>query len=80
MHSRRDSTPVVGDRHASVDVDSDLDRLTESGHMLVNTVVDDFIDEMMQSIDAGAPDVHRWPFPDGIESFKDLNLIGTVAI
>ena len=80
VHPGGDSAPVVGHRHASVDVDGHLDGFPESRHMFIDAVVDDFIDEMMQSIDSGASDVHRRPFADRIESFEDFNLIGTIAI
>jgi hypothetical protein len=48
--------------------------------MFVDAVVHDFIDQMVESIDARAPDVHRGAFSHGIETFEDLDLIGTVAV
>jgi hypothetical protein len=80
MHPSGDASPIVNDGHAAVDMDHDLDRLTESGHVLVNTVIDDFINEMMKTIDAGAADIHRGPLPHRIEPFKDFDLIRAVAI
>ncbi len=80
MHPRGDASPVVYDRHTSVDMDRDVDGLTESRHMFVDAVVDDFIDEMMQSVDPRTADIHRRSFPDGIETLKDFNLIGAVAV
>jgi len=48
--------------------------------MLVDTVVDDFIDEVVESIDTRTPDIHRWPLSDGIEALKDFDLIGAVTV
>jgi hypothetical protein len=48
--------------------------------MFVDTVVHDFIDEVVESIAAGAPDVHRRPLSDCIEALKDFDLIGAVAV
>jgi hypothetical protein len=48
--------------------------------MLVDTVVHDFIDKVVKSIDTRAPDIHRRPLSDGIEALKDFDLIGAVAV
>jgi hypothetical protein len=48
--------------------------------MLVDTVVDDLIDQMMEPVDAGAPDVHRRTLSYGIETFEDLDLIRAVTV
>jgi hypothetical protein len=48
--------------------------------MFVDTVVHDFIDEVVESIDARAPNVHRRPLSDGVEALKDFDLIGAVAV
>ena len=80
MHAGGNAAPVVHDRDAAVDVDRDLDRFTEPGHVLVDTVVDDFIDEMVQPVDTGAADVHRRSLPDGVESFENFDLIRAVTV
>ena len=80
MHPGWDAAPVVDDRDAAVNMDHDLDRLAEAGHVLVNTVVDDFVHEMMQAVDAGAADVHRRPLPHRIEPFENFDLIRTVTV
>src|SRR2546426_4520250 len=38
--------------------DRDLDRLAEPGHVLVNAVVHHFVDEVVEALGAGGPDVH----------------------
>ena len=76
MHTGGNASPVVDDRHTPVDVDRHLDGLTEPRHVFVDTVVDDFVDEMVKSVDAGAPDVHCRALSHGIETLEDLDLIG----
>jgi hypothetical protein len=48
--------------------------------VLVDTVVDDFVDKVVESIDTRTPDIHRRPLSDGIEALKDFDLIGAVAV
>jgi hypothetical protein len=48
--------------------------------MFVDSVVHDFIDQMMESVDARAPDVHRGALSHGIEALEYLDLIGAVAV
>jgi hypothetical protein len=48
--------------------------------VFVDAVVDDFIDEVVETIDAGAADVHRRAFPHGIETFEDFDLVGVVTV
>ena len=80
MHAGRNPATVIDDRDTPVDMDRDLDRLAEAGHVLVHAVVDDFVDEMVQTIDARAADVHRRPLPHGIEPFQHLDLVCAVAV
>ena len=80
MHPGWNAAAVIDDRDAVVDMDRDLDRLTEARHVFIDTVVDDFVDEVMQAIDTGAADVHRRPLPHGIEPFQHLDLVCAVAV
>ncbi len=80
VHAGRNAAPVVDDGHAAVDMDRDLDRLAEAGHVFVDAVVDDFVDQMVQSVHAGAADVHRRPLPHRIETLEDFDLIRAVAV
>ena len=80
MHAGRNTAAVIHDRDAVVDVDRHLNRLTESRHMLIDTVVDDFIDEVMEAVHAGAADVHRRPLPHGVQAFQYFDLIRAVAV
>jgi hypothetical protein len=59
-------------------MDGYLDPGTESGQMFVNRVVQDLKDTVMQAALVGIPDVHPGPFPDGIQTFKFINLRSAV--
>ncbi len=69
----RDAAAVVHHRDRLVIVDRDGDLTTEAGQSLVDRVVDDFVDEMVQTLGTGGPDVHRRPLADGFEAFEDLD-------
>jgi hypothetical protein len=55
MHPGWNPATVIDDSDTVVDMDRDLDRLTKAGHVLVHAIVDDFVDEMMQTIDPVLP-------------------------
>src|SRR5215472_8225260 len=74
------ATSVVNDRDGAVDMDGDVDFRTESAQRLVDGVVDDFIDEMVESGRPCRTDVHRGPFADGFEAFEDVDLVGAVLV
>ena len=80
VHARRDAPAVVHHRDAAVDMDRDLDRLAEPGHVLVNAVVHHFVHEVVEALGAGAPDVHGGALADGVESLQHLDLLGAVGI
>jgi hypothetical protein len=69
---------VVDDRHAIVDVDFNLDLITEAGERLVDGIIHDFVNEVMQAPLTGVADVHSGALANRVEAFKDLNIIGTV--
>ena len=79
VHVDRDAAAVVGDGDAVVLVDGDGDLLAVAGDGLVDRVVDDFVDEMMQTIGTGGPDVHRRALADRVEAFENLDRAGVVA-
>ena len=75
----RNAAAVVDDGDRAVDVNRDVDLIAEAGQRLVDRVVDDFVDEMMQSGRPGRPDVHRRPQADGFEAFENLDLVGGIV-
>ena len=66
----RNAAAVVDDGDRVVDVDRDVDLVAEPGQRLVDRVVDDLVDEMMQTGRAGRPDVHGRPLADGLEALR----------
>src|SRR5581483_7267711 len=72
------TTAVVNHRDRIVDVDGDFDLVGESGERLVNGVIDDFVDEMVQTHFAGRSDVHCRTFADGFHTAEDLDGVGGV--
>ena len=77
---RWNAASVIDDRDAAVDMDRDFDRFPEAGHMFVDAVVHDFVDEMVQPVHARAADVHRGSLADGIEAFEYFDLIRAVTV
>lgn len=80
VHAGGNAASVVHHGDAAVDVDRHLDGFAEPGHVFVDAVIDDFVDEVMQPVHAGAADIHGRPLPDGIEPFENFDLIRAVTI
>jgi len=80
VHGHRDAATVVEDGHRVVHVDEDLDVLAEAGQGLIDGVVDDFVNQVMEALGAGASDVHRGPFPDRFEAFEDLDAFRRILL
>ena len=70
---------VVDDGDGVVDVNGDFDLVGKSGEGFVHGVVDDFIDEMVQSHLAGRTDVHGGTFADGFHAAEHLDGVGSVV-
>ncbi len=79
VHVGRDAAAVVDDGDAAVVVDHDLDLRAVAGQGLVDRVVDDLVDQVMEAIGTGRPDVHRRPLSDRFEAFEDLDGTGVVG-
>jgi hypothetical protein len=78
MDIHRDSTAIVGNLHRPIfqDVDADLGAVT--GHEFVNAIVDDLIDEVMETPLVGAADIHARPAANGFHTAKDLDISSRV--
>ncbi len=55
----RNATAVIDHGDGIVDVDADVDAIGKSSQRFVNRVVDDFVDQMVQSHVTGRANVHR---------------------
>src|SRR3989440_3995603 len=70
---------VVGDGHAPVLIQRDLDFLTKAGHGFVDRIVDDFMHKVVQAPVVNRPDIHRGPLSDRLEALQNLDLLGVVG-
>ncbi len=59
----RNAPPVVVDRDRAVRVDDNIDQRAEPGERLIDRVVDHFIHDVVETPDAGAPDIHGGTLP-----------------
>ena len=57
----------------------DVDFGTEAGQRFIDRVVDDFVDEMMQSGRPSRADVHRRTLADRFKAFEDLDAVCAVV-
>ena len=74
-----DAAAVVGDAHAAVGQQRDVDGVGEAGERLVDRVVDDLPDQVVQPALAGGPDVHARALADRLETLEDGDLAGVVV-
>ena len=71
VHVHRDAAAVVDDGDGIVLVDRDRDGVAVPGQRLVDRVVHHLVDEVMEPVLAGGPDVHRGPLADRLEPLED---------
>jgi hypothetical protein len=74
-----DAAAVVGDAAATIGEELDLDLVAVPRHRLVHGVVDDLVDEVVESPDPGRPDVHPGAFPNGVEALEDRDVLRGVG-
>src|SRR5437870_4105598 len=70
---------AIADGHPAVLVDDDIHAFAGSGHRLVNAVVDDLVDEMVQTALVGTADVHAWPAANRLQALENLDVTGGVV-
>ena len=75
----RDAPAIVGDGDLAPPVDGDVHPVAESGHRLVDGVVEDLVDQVVQSPLVGGADVHAGSDPDGLQSLQHLDVGGGVV-
>ncbi|AAF10482.1 conserved hypothetical protein [Deinococcus radiodurans R1 = ATCC 13939 = DSM 20539] len=72
---------VVGDSGGAVSVQHNLDFAGEAREPLVDAVVDDFGQQLVIAVDAGAAlHVHAGAFAHGVHAFEDTDLVGVVVV
>ena len=76
----RDSAPVIGHGDRAVLVHHDIDAVGVTGHGLIHRVVENFGEQVMQRAVVRAADIHARPFAHRFEAFKDLDILGGIAV
>ncbi len=59
-------------------MDYDLHRVGISGHHLVDTIIDNFINQVMQAALVGSANVHARTHPNCLKTFENLNILLTI--
>src|SRR5215472_14014670 len=72
------TTSVVDNGCRVINMKNNMDFRTETRQRFVNGIVDNFVNQVMQSIDSGRADVHRRTLPDGFQAFENFDMFGTV--
>src|SRR5204863_5017627 len=70
-----DAAAVVADADTAVHVDLDVYALAVAGQGLVHAVVDQLVDEVVQSLDAGVADVHAGAVADVLGVAEDVHVL-----
>jgi hypothetical protein len=78
VHRDGDASTVVDASHAAVGEERHRDRVAVPGERLVDRVVDDLIDEVMQTAGTRGSDVHSGALAHRLETLENLNGIGAV--
>src|SRR5207302_3922565 len=79
VHVDWNAAAIILDGHRVVVVNDDVDACAVSGEVLVDGVVDNFVDEMMQAgAVIGVADVHAGPLAHALEAFEHSDRAGVV--
>ena len=79
VHVDRDAAAVVDDGDRAVCAQGDRDVVGVAGHRLVDGVVDDLVDQVVQTPLAGGADVHARALANRVEALEDLDVSGVVG-
>ena len=74
-----DAVAVVLDVNGTLLGNRHVDARTAPGHGLIDAVIDDFLDQLVQSLVAGVADVHGRTHTHAFEPLEDLDSVGGVA-
>ena len=73
------ATTVVGDAHATVVEQGDVDLVAVAGQGLVDGVVHDLVDQVVQATFTGGPDVHARTFANSLQALQHRDLFRVVG-
>ena len=74
-----DAPPIIGHRHTPVPAQDHVDARRVTRKDLIDTIVDDFKDEMVEASRTSGPDVHARAFAHWLEAFEHRDLLRAVA-
>ena len=74
VHTGRDAAAVVGYPDCVARQNLHCDFVAESRQRFINRIVDNFLDQMMQTCQAGRANIHARTFADRFQSFQNLYL------
>src|SRR5699024_10207445 len=74
----RHPAPVVGDLDAAVGQQRDLDVVALACHRLVDGVVDDLLNQVVETAFRGRTDVHAGSSPDCLETLEYSDVAGII--
>ncbi len=80
MHVDGDASAVVDHGYGVVFVYGYLDMGAETGQGLVDGVVDNFVNQVVQSFDADVADIHGRAFAHGFQTLQHLDVAGAVLL
>ena len=80
MEVDRNTPAIVDDLDPTVGEQGDVDAGAVPRHCFVDGVVDDFIDQVMQTRRTGGSDVHTRPLADCFEAFEDRDVLRPVRV
>ena len=80
MHIDRDAAAVVLDRDLVVAQDDDVDLVAVTSQRLVDRVVDDLVDQVMQSALGGVADIHSGALAYRLETLENPDRLGAVTV
>ena len=80
MHIDGDAAAVILDRDLIVAQDDDVDLVAVASQRLVDRVVDDLVDQVMQSALGGVADIHSGALAYRLETLEYPNRLGAVTV
>ena len=80
LNADRNASAIIGNANNIVRQDLDGDFCTAARQDFVDGVVDDFINQMMQTIDTGGTDIHTRTFSYCVQTFQYLNLGSVILV
>ena len=80
MHVHRNASSVIDHLDGVSWEDIDLDIVAIAGKGLIDTVIDHFADEVVQTLHAGIANIHGRTLAHSFKTLKDLDVTGVVVV